>query len=40
VLVAVDGEDVTRRRRELYGQVGVEMIAPKVFREGQPRRIL
>jgi len=39
-LVAVDGEDVTGRRRELHGQVGVEITAPRVLREGRPRRTL
>ena len=39
-LVAVDGEDVTGRRRELHGQMGVETIVPRVLREGRPRRTL
>ena len=33
-LVAVDGEDVTRKRREIDGQVGMETTTPRVFREG------
>jgi len=39
-LVAMDGEDVTRRGRELHGQMGVETTAPRVLSEGRPRRTL
>jgi len=38
-LVAVDGEDVTGRRRELHGQVGGGDDNAKGV-EGQPRRTL